>query len=264
MRLVISSFLLLIFSVNTSAQSLSNHLEIPPTSPKLTLSVGLSPHSSTLYFSIPHGAYQVKPTISSTKWIPLLSFNLETRSQFVNASYSLETTFPMNPSYDIYNYSGAVINKSTFSEWTHLAALKLNISRDFKLGFAYHNRSIAFKENSLGPTTNFDFQLQKQNNLLITAENLFIINHFLIKPSVSYSLYKWSGSENSFVDRDSPNTDYRIPIDRNTPYVGVGLMLGNDRIAKNIRVNLRYEDHNNFVIRTNRYLFGIQYKFNVL
>ncbi len=233
MRLFISSILLLLFSVSTSAQSLSNHLEIPPSSPRLSLSVELSPHSSIFYFEIPHSAYKISPVINSTKWNPLLSLKVETRSQYVNASYSLETTFPMNPSYDIYNYSGVVTNKSAFSEWTHTGAFKLNISRDFKIGFAYHHRSIEFKENSLGRTTNFEFQLQKQNNLLITAENLFIINHFLIKPSVSYSLHKWSGSDNSFVDRDSPkDTDYRVPINRNTFMLDVGSCSAMTRFLK--------------------------------
>lgn len=264
MRLFISSILSLLFSVTAFAQSLSS-LEVPPSTPRLTLSVGLSPHNSTFYFDIPHSAYEISPTINSTKWAPLLSLKLETRTQFLNVSYSLETTFPMKPSYDIYDYSGAVINKSTFSEWTHQGDFKLNISRGLKIGLAYHHRSIAFKKNGLRPTTTFEFQLQKQNNLLVTAENLFTINHFLIKPSVNYSLYKWSVSDNSFVDQNSdPNTNVRIPINRDTFYVEFGLMVGNDQIAKNIRLNFRYENHENLIIGNKRYLFGIQYKFNVL
>lgn len=265
MYLVLIFLIIFSFSAPASAQDSPNTKDplIRLKNPKALVTLGLSPHYSSFNFDFTTN-YGIRNNYALLKAAPLTYFHFNARTDNLSISYSLQTTYPLQPAYTIYERSGALLNRSIYNEWTQMAGFKINVFRNLMIGLAYHHRTISFRGNDLSSTVNFEFYLQDQKNLLFTVEKLFTIDQFLIKPSVSYSLRKWSGAGNNFFSRSTPDGEQTVPINRDTYYVGAGIMAGNDAIAKNVRLNFRYEFHDNFMIGNKRYLFGIQYTFNVL
>ncbi len=202
------------------------------------------------------------------KFTPLTNFKFRAGANGITVDYSLLTTFPLQPEYDIYERSGDILNTATYEEWIHQIGLKANLFRNFSIGLSYHDRTIRFRDYDSNATVEFEFALHNQQNFLLTAENSFSLNNYTVKPSISYSLRQWRGPGSNSIYRHNPDkralTNYEVPITGLTDYFGMGLTLRNEEIAEIVSLNFRYDSFSNPMIDNNRYLFGINYKFDVL
>ncbi len=270
MRLFISIALALVFFANGLAQkSSTDEINITLKNPELSVSAGISPHYSTFQFGhLGWGNHSVRKHYKSMKFTPLTNFKFQAGANGITANYSLLTTFPMQPEYDIYERSGDILNTATYEEWIHQIGLKANLFRNFSIGLSYHDRTIRFRDYDSNATVEFEFALHSQQNLLLTAENSFSFYDYSITPSINYSLRQWRGPGFNSIYRHNPQkralTNYEVPITGVTDYLGMGLTLRNEKIAENISLNFRYDSFSNPMIDNNRYLFGINYEFDVL
>lgn len=270
MRLFISIALAFVFFANSFAQDSSGDvIDITLKTPELSVSAGVSPHYSTFHFGdLDWESNSVREQYKSMKFTPLTNFKFRAGANGITVKYSLLMTFPLQPTYDIYERSGDKLNTATYEEWTQQVGLQINILRDLNIGISYHDRTIRFRDYDSNATVEFEFGLHSQQNLLLTAENSFSLKNFSVKPSVNYSLRQWRGPGLNYFTRNNPNErkvkDYEVPITGLTDYFGIGLTVRNEEIAKNISLNFRYDSFSNTMIENNRYLFVINYEFDVL
>jgi hypothetical protein len=270
MRLFISAALALVFFANSFAQNSSNDkINITLKNPELSMSAGVSPHYSTFHVGdLDWESNSIRKHYRSMKFTPLTTFKFRAGANGITVNYSLLTTFPFQPKYDIYERSGDILNTATYEEWIHQVGIESNLFRNFSVGLSYHDRTIRFRDYDSKSTVEFEYNLQSQQNLLFSAENSFALKSFSVKPSVSYSLRQWRGPGSNYFTRNNPNErklkDYQVPITELTDYFGVGFTLRNEEIAKNVSLNFRYDSFSNTMIENNRYLFSINYEFDVL
>lgn len=263
--------LVLFLSVSSSAQDSADKdiLYIPLKDPEVSLSVGLSPHYSSFhFFGLHRYGYDIRRNYKSMKFSPLTHFKIEAGANNITLNYSLVTTFPLQPTYNIYERSGKILNTATYEEWSQTVGGKINIFRALTIGLNFHHRTTRFRDYDSDPTVQFEYNLQNQKNLLLTAENLLSLNNFTLKPSISYSLRQWDGPGFNSFYRNTPlddhTTDYTVPINGLTDYFSFGMTVGNKTLAKNFSLNISYDSFSNAMIENNRYLFSIAYKFDVL
>lgn len=258
-----------VFGQNLITQNRELKITIPINGPYIKAGVGFSPHHSSFNFDMLNAFdYGIQQRYQSLKYAPLINFKLTAGLSWINLNYQLTTTFPFRPTVDIYTLNGNQFNRSVYQEWTQIMTTKLNVYKHLFVGIGYHQRTIRFSGNTLSPSINFEFSLQKQKNMFLMVENLFKIHEsFLLKPSLSASIVKWKGSGFNRFKRSpgDPPKNYTIPINDPTNYWSLGVLIGHEKILKNMRLNVGYEYFDNgFLVENYRYLFEIYYRVDVL